>query len=97
MFVADFVATALVLTGIVMIGFALLSIRIVDQHERSVVFRLGRFNRTAGPGLFFVWPLIEWQTKLDYGPSRQTWNKQEEITKDDVSIADTAKNAVGAR
>jgi regulator of protease activity HflC (stomatin/prohibitin superfamily) len=27
------------------------SIRIANQYERAVVFRLGKFNRTAGPGL----------------------------------------------
>ena len=35
------------------------SIRVANQYERGVVFRLGKFNRTAGPGLYLVWPLIE--------------------------------------
>ena len=48
-----------------LIAFAAASLRIANQYERGVVFRLGRFKRTAGPGLYFIWPVIEWQTKLD--------------------------------
>jgi regulator of protease activity HflC (stomatin/prohibitin superfamily) len=35
------------------------SLRVANQYERSVVFRLGKFNRTAGPGLYLIWPFIE--------------------------------------
>ena len=31
------------------------SIRIANQYERGVVFRLGKYNRTAGPGIYIVW------------------------------------------
>src|ERR1700732_2214772 len=40
------------------------SIRVANQYERGVVFRLGKFNRTAGPGLYLVWPLVAWQIRL---------------------------------
>ena len=39
------------------------SLRIANQYERGVVFRLGKYNRTAGPGIYIVWFLIEWQTR----------------------------------
>jgi regulator of protease activity HflC (stomatin/prohibitin superfamily) len=41
------------------------SVRIANQYERAVVFRLGGYNRTAGPGVYLVLPLVEWQIRLD--------------------------------
>jgi regulator of protease activity HflC (stomatin/prohibitin superfamily) len=64
----------------------LLSIRIANQYERAVVFRLGRFNRTAGPGLYFVWLVIEWQRKLDLRTVTAAVEQQEGITRDNVPI-----------
>jgi regulator of protease activity HflC (stomatin/prohibitin superfamily) len=62
------------------------SIRVANQYERSVVFRLGRFDRTAGPGLYFVWPYIEWLTKLDMRTITANVEQQEGITRDNVPI-----------
>ena len=39
--------------------------RIAAQYKRAVVFRLGRYRATKGPGLYWIIPLIEWQTMLD--------------------------------
>lgn len=38
------------------------SVHIVMEWERAVVMRFGRFNRVAGPGLVFTWPVIEFYT-----------------------------------
>ena len=65
------------------------SFRIANQYERAVVFRLGRFNRTAGPGLYIVWPLVEWQTKLDLRTVTAAVEQQEGITRDNVPIKGT--------
>jgi regulator of protease activity HflC (stomatin/prohibitin superfamily) len=62
------------------------SLRVANQYERSVVFRLGRFNRTAGPGLYFVWPVIEWLIKLDLRTVTANVEQQEGITRDNVPI-----------
>ncbi|MBE7468367.1 MAG: hypothetical protein DPW09_35455 [Anaerolineae bacterium] len=35
------------------------SLRIVPEERRLVVYRLGRFNRVAGPGMVFVLPVLE--------------------------------------
>ena len=32
------------------------------EWERAVVMRFGRFNRVAGPGIVFTWPVIEFYT-----------------------------------
>jgi regulator of protease activity HflC (stomatin/prohibitin superfamily) len=62
------------------------SIRIANQYERAVVFRLGKYNRTAGPGLYFKIPLIEWQWKIDLRTTTTAVEQQETITRDNVPI-----------
>ena len=49
------VVVAAVVAGVI----AALSIRIAPQWERVVVLRLGNFNRVAGPGPYFVIPVLE--------------------------------------
>jgi regulator of protease activity HflC (stomatin/prohibitin superfamily) len=62
------------------------SLRIANQYERGVVFRLGKYNRTAGPGLYLGWFLVEWQTKLDLSTVTTAVEKQEGITRASVPI-----------
>ncbi|MBV8190263.1 MAG: slipin family protein [Alphaproteobacteria bacterium] len=62
------------------------SIKVANQYERGVVFRLGKFHRTAGPGLYIVWTLIEWQTKLGLRTVTAAVEQQEGITRDNVPI-----------
>ena len=68
------------------IGLITTSIRIANQYERAVVFRLGRYHRTAGPGLFLKWPLIEWLAMTDLRTRTTTVEAQETITRDNVPI-----------
>ena len=63
-----------------------MSLRIASQYERAVVFRLGRYNRTAGPGLYLMIPYVEWQTKVDLRTTTATVEAQETITRDNVPI-----------
>ncbi len=66
--------------------FAILCLRVANQYERAVVFRLGRYNRTAGPGLFFKWPFVEWVTWTDLRTRTTAVEAQETITRDNVPI-----------
>ena len=86
--VAYFFASHPILTVIVILIAAALirSVRIANQYERAVVFRLGKFNRTAGPGLYIVWLFIEWQIKLDLRTVTAAVEQQEGITRDNVPI-----------
>ena len=88
MSVIDFLASFsfLFIAGFAALILLLMSIRVANQYERSVVFRLGRFNRTAGPGLYLVWPVIEWQDKLDLRTITASVEQQEGITRDNVPI-----------
>ena len=57
------------IAALVFVFFAVIivlrGLHIVQEYERCVVFRLGRFSRIGGPGLFWVIPLVEWTTKID--------------------------------
>jgi regulator of protease activity HflC (stomatin/prohibitin superfamily) len=76
----------LAITAIAVPILMTLTLRIAAQYQRSVIFRLGKYNRTAGPGLYFLWPIIEWQTTLDLRTKTTTVEQQETITRDNVPI-----------
>jgi regulator of protease activity HflC (stomatin/prohibitin superfamily) len=76
--------TAVIL--IVVVLFALAGLRIADQYVRGVVFRLGRYQATKGPGLYWIIPLIEWQRRIDLRINTAAVEEQETITKDNVPI-----------
>jgi len=84
----DLAASHPVLTLIILLVFLVLlaSLRVAYQYERGVVFFLGRYSRTAGPGLYIVLPIIEWQTKLDLRTVTRAVEEQEAITSDNVPI-----------
>ena len=66
--------------------FALAGVRVVQEYERGVVFRLGRFSRVAGPGLFWIVPLAERQIRIDLRTRTVAVEQQETITRDSVTI-----------
>lgn len=69
-----------------LLALAVAGVRIVQEYERSVVFRLGRFSRIGGPGLFWIIPLVEWTQKIDLRTRTVDIERQETITKDSVTI-----------
>jgi regulator of protease activity HflC (stomatin/prohibitin superfamily) len=78
----QFWLTVLVLGVIVISGF-----RIAQQYERALVFRFGRYSRTAGPGLFWIIPFgIEFARKVDVRVLTDGIEKQEAMTRDSVPI-----------
>jgi regulator of protease activity HflC (stomatin/prohibitin superfamily) len=70
----------------VLVIFGLSGIRIADQYVRGVVFRLGRYHATKGPGVYWIIPLIEWQRRVDLRINTAAVEQQETITKDNVPI-----------
>ncbi|KAF0248609.1 MAG: hypothetical protein FD167_1987, partial [bacterium] len=65
---------------------ALSGLRIAQEYERGVVFRLGRFAGIRGPGIYWLIPLLEWQFKADIRTNTMALEQQETITKDSVTI-----------
>lgn len=77
--------TPLIIIGIVAV-ILLSGFRIAQEYQRSIVFRLGRFQGIKGPGLYWLIPLIERQQKVDIRTKTVDLEQQETITKDSVTI-----------
>ncbi len=75
-----------IIAGIAVLLFLLLGIRILLEYERSVVFRLGRYNRVIGPGLSFIIPLVEGTRKVDLRIKTADIAKQEVMTRDNIPV-----------
>lgn len=65
---------------------ALSGIRVAQEYQRAVVFRLGRCTGTRGPGLYWLIPLLEWQRNLDVRTNTVAVEAQDTITKDSVTV-----------
>jgi regulator of protease activity HflC (stomatin/prohibitin superfamily) len=62
------------------------SIKIVQEYERGVIFRLGRVMGAKGPGLFFIIPIIDRMFKVDLRTVTLDVPAQEAITGDNVTV-----------
>lgn len=80
----DIVAVAAaVVVGIIVLS----SVHVCMEWERAVVMRLGRFNRLAGPGVFFTIPLIEFCTlTVDQRTIATPFGAEEALTSDLVPL-----------
>ncbi|RME76235.1 MAG: slipin family protein [Planctomycetota bacterium] len=77
----------LVGAGILLAILAYSSIKIVQQWERAVVLRLGKFNRLAGPGIFFVIPIIDSISHVvDMRIRSTSFSSESTLTKDTVPV-----------
>ncbi len=70
--------------GLILFGFA--GLKIVQEYERGIVFRLGRMVRNVGAGLNWVFPGIEQLRIVDIRTMTVSIERQETITKDSVSV-----------
>jgi regulator of protease activity HflC (stomatin/prohibitin superfamily) len=62
------------------------AIKIVQEYERGVIFRLGRLVGARGPGLFFILPFVERMVKVDLRVVTMDVPRQDVITRDNVTI-----------
>ena len=78
-----------VVAAVVVILFIFLSnaIRIVNEYQRLVVFRLGRCIGTKGPGLVLLIPIIDRAVKVDLREQVREIPHQTSITKDNAPIS----------
>jgi len=74
---------ALVVAAIIVLAAA---IRIANEYERGVIFRLGRYVGIRGPGLIFLIPFIERMVKVDLRVVTMDVPTQECITLDTVTV-----------
>jgi regulator of protease activity HflC (stomatin/prohibitin superfamily) len=76
--------------GLAVIGVGVLipfTLKMANQWERAVVLRLGRLDRIAGPGLFFIIPVVDqvayW---IDQRIQTTEFNAQQALSKDTVPV-----------
>ena len=71
---------------IIVLIFAAASVRIAQEYQRGVVFRLGRFEAVKGPGLYYINPILERSRTIDIRTRTVDIEPQEAITKDSVTV-----------
>ena len=74
------------LIGAAVLAVVVSGIRVAQEYERGVVFRLGRYEATRGPGLYWNMPVFERQRKIDLRTRTVNVEQQETITSDSVTI-----------
>jgi regulator of protease activity HflC (stomatin/prohibitin superfamily) len=71
---------------VLVVMFLAAAIRILNEYERAVIFRLGRIRDVKGPGLIIIIPGIDRVVKVDMRTITMDVPPQDVITKDNVSI-----------
>jgi regulator of protease activity HflC (stomatin/prohibitin superfamily) len=72
---------------VLLLFFVFLSVRIVREYQRNVVFRFGRVIGTKGPGLIFLIPVIDRPVLVDLREQYLEIPRQTGITKDNAPIS----------
>jgi regulator of protease activity HflC (stomatin/prohibitin superfamily) len=72
---------------VVVVVFLVNAIRIVNEYQRLVVFRLGRCIGTKGPGLVLLIPIVDRAVKVDLREQIREVPHQVSITKDNAPIS----------
>jgi len=76
----------LMVIGIIIFFILTNAIKVVNEYERGVIFRLGRLVGARGPGLFFIIPMIERMVKVSLRTITFDITPQEVISKDNVPV-----------
>jgi regulator of protease activity HflC (stomatin/prohibitin superfamily) len=76
-----------VVAVLLVLGFLYLSVRIVREYQRNVVFRFGRCIGTKGPGIIFLIPVIDRPVLVDLREQYLEIPRQTAITKDNAPIS----------
>ncbi|MCL5681052.1 MAG: SPFH/Band 7/PHB domain protein [Candidatus Thermoplasmatota archaeon] len=76
----------LFLVAIILLAFLFYSIKIVREYQRIVVFRFGRALAEKGPGIVFIYPIIDVPVRVDLRERFLTIPHQTCITKDNAPV-----------
>ncbi|MBE9582736.1 MAG: slipin family protein, partial [Proteobacteria bacterium] len=75
------------ITGIILLLFFLAAaIRVLNEYERGIIFRLGRVIGSKGPGLIILIPIVDKMVKVSLRLITMDVDPQDVITKDNVSV-----------
>jgi regulator of protease activity HflC (stomatin/prohibitin superfamily) len=82
----DLFSGGFVILFVIVIGVLATSIRILNEYERGVIFRLGRIQGAKGPGLIILIPIIDKMFRVDLRTVTLDVPAQDAITKDNVTV-----------
>src|SRR3990170_2918659 len=85
-FFLQFLSLPILILGLFVVSFLASAVKIVQEYERGVIFRLGRLQGPKGPGLFFIIPIIDRMVKVDLRVVTLDVPSQEAITRDNVTV-----------
>jgi regulator of protease activity HflC (stomatin/prohibitin superfamily) len=77
-----FLVPAIIMLIILVAG----AIKVVQEYERGVIFRLGRLQGAKGPGIFLIIPFVDRMVKVDLRVITLDIPSQEAITRDNVTV-----------
>ncbi len=72
--------------GLIIFSLVGAAVKVVQEYERGVIFRLGRLVGAKGPGLFLIIPFIDRMVKIDLRTVTLDIPSQEAITRDNVTV-----------
>lgn len=76
----------MIIAAMILLSIVSSSLKILQEYERGIVFRLGRSVGVRGPGLIILIPFLEKMMKVDMRTVTMDVQPQDVITKDNVSI-----------
>lgn len=72
----------MIILAVLLVTAALGSWFVIDQGERGVVLRTGKFQRVAEPGLGFKWPIVESVVDIDVREGKRVYDKMTSYSQD---------------
>jgi regulator of protease activity HflC (stomatin/prohibitin superfamily) len=79
-------ATAVAIFAAIAVVILYLAVRILREYERGVVFTLGRYTGTKGPGFFLLVPFVQQMVRVDLRVVVDEVPPQDVISRDNVSV-----------
>ena len=79
-------SVGLIFLAVLALILLLSAVKVVQEYERGVIFRLGRLIGAKGPGLFFIIPGIDRMMKIDLRVITMVVEPQEVISRDNVTL-----------
>ena len=79
---------AAIFTPIFLVGlYLMMAIKVASQWEKAVILRFGRFHKLAGPGLFWIIPIVDSISNwIDQRVMVTPFNAEKSLTKDTVPV-----------
>jgi regulator of protease activity HflC (stomatin/prohibitin superfamily) len=81
------ISVAIAIVSFIVASIVANSVKVANQWERVVVLRLGRFRKLAGPGLFFIIPILDMVPyRIDIRVLTSTFKAEQTMTRDTVPV-----------